>query len=106
MLYFHCNICDCVSAHRVIISKISYQQHSLQRQTQVSTTSCKGNLEIDRLKYRLASMGLLVLDVGGGENCQFCAFSQQLFGSPDHHILVQQEAVKYIQSNRERFVSI
>lgn len=51
-------------------------------------------------------MGLGFFYVGGGGNCQFRAFSHQMFGRPDHHILVRQEAIKYIQSNRERFLSL
>ena len=55
------------------------------------------------LNLRLCQLGLRPVDVGGEGVC-FFRVSHQLYGVPNHHLLIRQAGVQYLKNNRERFI--
>ena len=45
------------------------------------------------LNFRLRRLGLKPVDVGGEGDCFFRAVSHQLYGDPNHHLLIRQAGV-------------
>ena len=56
------------------------------------------------LNLRLRQLGLRPVDVGGDGDCFFQAVSHQLYGDPNHHLLIRQAGVQYLCNNPERFI--
>ena len=56
------------------------------------------------LNLRLRQLGLRPVDVGGEGDCFFRAVSHQLYGDPNHHLLIRQAGVQYLSNNPERFI--
>ena len=56
------------------------------------------------LNLRLHQLGLRPVDVGGDGDCFFRAVSHQLYGDPNHHLLIRQAGVQYLSNNPERFI--
>ena len=56
------------------------------------------------LNLRLRQLGLRPVDVGGEGDCFFRAVSHQLYGDPNHHLLIRQAGVQYLNSNPEGFI--
>lgn len=56
------------------------------------------------LNLRLRQLGLRPVDVGGDGDCFFRAVSHQLYGDPNHHLLIRQAGVQYPSNNPERFI--
>ena len=56
------------------------------------------------LNLRLRQLGLRPVDVGGDGDCFFRAVSHQLYGDPNHHLLIRQAGVQYLSNNPERFI--
>ena len=56
------------------------------------------------LNLRLCQLGLKPVDVGGDGDCFFQAVSHQLYGDPNHHLLIRQAGVQYLCNNPERFI--
>eukprot|EP00054_Salpingoeca_dolichothecata_P039205 m.278903 g.278903 ORF g.278903 m.278903 type:complete len:150 (+) comp98201_c0_seq1:151-600(+) len=56
-----------------------------------------------RLQARLLSMNLRTVPMDDDGNCQFRAFSHQLYGTPDCHMHVRQKACDHIESNPDIF---
>ena len=56
------------------------------------------------LNLRLRQLGLRPVDVGGEGNCFFRAVSHQLYGDPNHHLLIRQAGVQYLSNNPELFI--
>ena len=54
------------------------------------------------LNMRLRQLGLRPVDVGGEGDCFFRAVSHQLYGDPNHHLLIRQAGVQYLSNNPER----
>lgn len=44
------------------------------------------------------------VNVGGDGDCFFLAVSHQLYGDPNHHLLIRQAGVQYLSNNPERFI--
>ena len=44
------------------------------------------------------------VDVGGERDCFFRAVSHQLYGDPNHHLLIRQAGVQYLGNDPERFI--
>ena len=55
------------------------------------------------LNMRLRQLGLRPVDVGGEGDCFSRAVSRQLYGDPNHHLLIRQAGVQYLSNNPERF---
>ena len=55
------------------------------------------------LNLRLRQLGLRPVDVGGEGDCFFRAVSHQLYGDPNHHLLIRQAGVQYLSNNPELF---
>ena len=53
------------------------------------------------LNLRLHQLGLRPVDVGGEGDCFFRAVSRQLYGDPNHHLLIRQAGVQYLSNNPE-----
>ena len=53
------------------------------------------------LNLRLRQLGLRSVDVGGEGDCLFRAVSHQLYGYPNHHLLIRQAGERFIESNTE-----
>ena len=53
------------------------------------------------LNLRLRQLGLRPVDVGGEGDCFFLAVSHQLYGDPNHHLLIRQAGVQYLSNNPE-----
>ena len=53
------------------------------------------------LNLRLRQLALRPVDVGGEGDCFFRAVSHQLYGDPNHHILIRQAGVQYLSNNPE-----
>ena len=83
-----------------------YHRLTLQSRPHVSIQKQPAKAETQQLQARLSSLGFLLLDVGGGGNCQFRAFAHQLLGDPKQHTTMRQEAVKYIENYRERYMYV
>ena len=56
------------------------------------------------LKLRLRQLGLRPGDVGGEGDCFFSAVSHQLYGDPNHHLLIRQAHVQYLSNHPERVI--
>ena len=56
------------------------------------------------LNLRLHRLGLRPVDVGGDGDCFFRAVSHQLYGDPNHHLLIRQAGVQFLSNNPERFI--
>ena len=57
------------------------------------------------LNMRLRHLGLRPVDVGGEGDCFFFrAVSHQLYGDPNHHLLIRQAGVQYLSNNPEHFI--
>ena len=48
--------------------------------------------------------GLRPVDVGGERDCFFRAVSHQLYGDPNHHLLIRQAHVQYLSNHPERVI--
>ncbi|XP_044473071.1 OVARIAN TUMOR DOMAIN-containing deubiquitinating enzyme 12-like isoform X3 [Mangifera indica] len=55
----------------------------------------------ERLLSRLRSNGFVELKVQGDGNCQFCALSDQLYNTPEHHKYVRRQVVNQLKSHQE-----
>ena len=56
------------------------------------------------LNNRLRQLGLRLVDVGSEGDCFFFrAISHQLFGDPNHNLLIRQAGAQYLSNNPERF---
>ena len=44
------------------------------------------------------------VDVGGERDCFFRAVSHQLYGDPNHHLLIRQAGVQYLGNSPERLI--
>ena len=44
------------------------------------------------------------VDVGGEGDCFFRAVSHQLYGGPNHHLVIRQAGVQYLNNNPKRFI--
>ena len=55
------------------------------------------------LRQRLASLGLVSVEMEGDGNCQFRAVSDQLFGSQKHHAVVRTLAVQHMRAMSDFF---
>ena len=53
---------------------------------------------------RLSPIGRVAIDVGGAGDCFFCAFSHQLFGTPDYHFHVRSQGIPYLLHDPELFI--
>ena len=56
------------------------------------------------LNLRLCQLGLRPVDVGGDGDCFFRSVSHQLYGNPNHHLLIRQAGVQYLSNSPERFI--
>ena len=56
------------------------------------------------LNLWLRQPGLRPVDVGGESDCFFQAVSHQLYGDPNHLLLIRQAGVQYLSNNPELFI--
>jgi len=56
------------------------------------------------LNLRLLQPGLRTVNVGGEGTRFFQAFSLQLYGDPNHHLLIRQVGVQNLSNNPEHFI--
>jgi hypothetical protein len=63
----------------------------------------KSSAGIVLLRERLRHLNLAMRTIEGDGNCQFRAFSLNLFGSEEHHPLVRARAVDYMQTHASEF---
>ncbi|KAL6976049.1 OVARIAN TUMOR DOMAIN-containing deubiquitinating enzyme 11 [Sarracenia purpurea var. burkii] len=62
-------------------------------------------LDHERLSERLATYGLVELQIEGDGNCQFRALADQLLRHPDYHKHVRKEVVKQLKHFRKSYES-
>ncbi|XP_044508238.1 OVARIAN TUMOR DOMAIN-containing deubiquitinating enzyme 11 isoform X1 [Mangifera indica] len=60
-------------------------------------------LDHERLSERLATYGLVELQIEGDGNCQFRALADQLFRNPDYHKHVRKEIIKQLKHFRKLY---
>ena len=87
---------SCLNNHKITKSNQQYQidielntgpEQNLNSQTILSAGSTM------LLNFRLRQLGLRPVDVGGEGDCFFRAVSHQLYGDPNHHLLIRQAGV-------------
>ncbi|GAA5841945.1 hypothetical protein JCM3766R1_002546 [Sporobolomyces carnicolor] len=55
------------------------------------------------LTQQLRASGLYAANILGDGNCLFRALSDQLFGSPNHHLRLRQEVCEYLSDHSDRY---
>ena len=51
-------------------------------------------------------MKVLILDVGGGGDCQFKSVSHQLYGNASEHFAIRGAGIQYLREKPERFIEV
>ena len=60
-------------------------------------------MEEERFARLLAETGRRIYKVGGDGNCLFRAVAHQLYGNEEHHWMIRQHCLDYVESEREYF---
>ncbi|KAF2195942.1 cysteine proteinase [Delitschia confertaspora ATCC 74209] len=69
----------------------------------MSSTRCATAQEAEFPGLRAA--GLQLFDIKGDGNCLFRAFSDQLFGHPNHHTIVRDTIVQYVRDHKDHYIN-